>query len=371
MNYQKHSVEDFLCDNSFLEYCLGTNEASVTFWTDWLARHPEKLPAANSARALYYTLNGNITAENFKQDHQIFRQVVESADLSVKKAVDRVEVLTPVFDQKSYQRIGTIISGIAATILVATGFFFFKTNRLKTATTAQTVAYNIPLGHRRTIKLSDGSTVSLNGGSTLKVLKGFNIKTREVYLSGEGYFIIAHNQAKPFMVHTEKINVKDIGTEFNIKAYPADRVTEASLIKGLVEITLNKSVQSNKAGKAIILSPDKKFILDNYAMEHLINEKKNAAVFSIGQITKNVETNSVVETDWTQNKLTFFDEPLSDVALQMERWYGVKVIITNPTLKAMRFTGTFDHGEITHVLEALKLSGNFNYRKEDTVISIY
>jgi hypothetical protein len=73
MDYSKFGVEDFLCDISFLEYCIGTNEEAVVFWTEWLVKHPEKLKAANSAHSLYYALNGNISAESFHEDFEAFK----------------------------------------------------------------------------------------------------------------------------------------------------------------------------------------------------------------------------------------------------------------------------------------------------------
>jgi ferric-dicitrate binding protein FerR (iron transport regulator) len=93
--------------------------------------------------------------------------------------------------------------------------------------------------------------------------------------------------------------------------------------------------------------------------------------FAVRNITRNTDGNSVVETDWTQNKLTFFDQRFDEITVQMERWYGVKIDILNPDLKGYHFTATFDHEDITEVLKALKLSGNFKYRKEGNVISIY
>jgi ferric-dicitrate binding protein FerR (iron transport regulator) len=112
-------------------------------------------------------------------------------------------------------------------------------------------------------------------------------------------------------------------------------------------------------------------LLNNEEANIAAGTAKVKAPFVVRNITKNTDGNSVVETDWTQNKLTFFNQPFDEIAIQMERWYGVKINIANPDVKSYHFTATFDHEDITQVLEALKLSGNFKYRKEDNIISIY
>ena len=68
MDYSKYGIEDLLSDVSFQEYCLGNNDASVRFWEEWLKNHPQKTAALTAAKSLYYTLNGDITGENFRHD---------------------------------------------------------------------------------------------------------------------------------------------------------------------------------------------------------------------------------------------------------------------------------------------------------------
>ncbi|OCX54376.1 hypothetical protein BEL04_08960 [Mucilaginibacter sp. PPCGB 2223] len=364
MDYSKFGVEDFLCDTSFLEYCVGTNEEAVAFWTAWLAKHPEKLKAANSARSLYYTLNGNISAESFHKDFEAFKNAFGGV-LNLTEPVKIIRI------RKSNNSLVFTLTGVAACMLVAFGLFLFKKNKTNQALVTD-LSYNTPLGKKLTLKLTDGSVVTLNSGSSLVVSKDFNLHKRDVTLIGEGYFVVAHNEAKPFVVHTKKINVKDIGTEFNIKAYATDKTTEASLIKGRIEITINNNAVAKRLHQnTIVLLPNNKFIIDNNVTGSPGEQKTVKQPFAISHITTNASTNSVVETDWKENKLTFYDSSLDDIALQMERWYGVKIQITSPAIKAYRFTATFDHEDIIQVLEALKLSSNFNYRKEDSVIIIY
>ncbi|EHQ24512.1 FecR family protein [Mucilaginibacter paludis] len=364
MDYSKFDIEDFVADASFQEFCLGNNDQSANFWMHWLEEHPEKRTIVQNAKALYYTLNGNITDESFRADYKSFKKATDHLNPDLSSPFITEFKTT---EKRSNRTFLISLSGIAASLLIVFGVYRFRSRVEKTTTSVTQLLYVSPLGKKKSFKLADGTKVILNGGSTLKVAKNFNIDSRDVQLEGEGYFDVVHNSTKTFTVHTGKINVKDIGTIFNVKAYSTDKTTEASLIKGSIEITVN-----NLSKSKVLLTPNKKFVLFNKRDLSKTNEvTATKKLFAVSAITNNTISNSIVETDWTQNKLTFFDQPFDEIAPQMERWYGVKINIINPQVKGGRFTGTFDHEDIIQVLNALKLSGNFNYRKEGDAISIY
>lgn len=364
MNYSDFGIEDFLSDISFQEYCLGNNETALVFWTEWLKNHPEKAGIIHSARALYYALNGNITDKDFKADYEVFQKAFGQQRFNAIPQLPSGQKVVPL--KRSNMSRAMALTGIAACLLIVFAVYLFKLKKVKESITEETLSYSSPLGQKKLITLNDGTKIILNGGSKLTVVSNYNISRRDVILEGEGYFDVMHNAQKPFTVHTAKINIKDIGTIFNIKAYPSDKTTEASLIKGAVEITLN-----NKSKSKILLSPNNKLVLlNNHELNVTAGKATVKAPFVVRNITKNTDGNSA-ETDWTQNKLTFYDQSFDEIAVQMERWYGVKINIINPAVKEYHYTATFDHEDITQVLEALQLSGNFKYRKEDNVISIY
>ena len=375
MDYSKYGIEDLLSDVSFQEYCLGNNDASVRFWEEWLKNHPQKTAALTAAKSLYYTLNGDITGENFRHDYAIFRKAFMQLDLQKPPDAPLADSIVSINKNRRSAWV-KIFSGIAATLLVAFGFYFYNRQQTKTLPATNILVYNSSIGKKLTINLCDRTKVILNGGSTLNISRAFNKSDRVVTLKGEGYFIVAHNGRIPFIVRTAKISVKDIGTVFNIKAYPEDKTTEASLIKGSVEVTfnnINNKLKSGHPADKIILTLNKKLVVQN---DQLVTSAKTykeeiAKPFKIKYITTNQATNTVVETDWAENKLTFYNQPFDEIAVQMQRWYGVKIIIANSVVKSNRFTATFSNENITQVLEALKLSGNFNYRKEGDVIIIY
>ncbi len=219
-------------------------------------------------------------------------------------------------------------------------------------------------GQKKNFTLPDGTTVWLNADSRLTFPVQFNEGKRVVTLEGEAYFEVKHNAKQPFIVHTNKIDVQDIGTVFDVKAYPQENKVETSLIKGAVQVSV---LQGDK--KVVILQPQQKFVLVKGALN-----PKNAAhdISFVNHITTDPDLQIARETEWRKGILSFDNESFSDLAIELDRWYNIKVIFQNPAFKNYRFTGTLNDAGLDTVMEALMLSEHFNYRKEaDNIVVIY
>jgi len=207
----------------------------------------------------------------------------------------------------------------------------------------------------KTIVLADGSTVKINAGSSLKYPAQFKNNTREVYLSGEAFFEVQKDAAHPFIVHTEQLAVKVLGTQFDVKAYKNDTFTETSLIRGKVSVSLK-----NNSDQTFILKPNDKFTLSN-------------GKGSISQLTvfNGTGADKVIETAWLNHELIFKNNRFDEVAKLFERWYGVKVNFKEPDLKTVEFTAHFGKESLTEALNVLKLIENFNYSVKGKNVYIY
>lgn len=228
-------------------------------------------------------------------------------------------------------------------------------------------------GIRSEIVLSDGTKVTLNSGSQLKYPAHLNGNTREVHLIGEAYFDVHKDAKHPFIVHTGKMDVKVLGTAFNVKTYPNEKTSETTLIRGSVQITL-----LDRPTDAIILKPSEKFILKNASVKkHEGKIQSKDAEISATQYTLTTLTylkkqdNTIVETSWMQNKLAFSNEDFTEVAHKMERWYGVDIQFANDEIKQYRFTALFQKETIKEALNALQMTEDFHYRMDHTTIYIY
>lgn len=280
-------------------------------------------------------------------------------------------------------------SAIAIPLLalsILAGHFLFSTKNLLRPQLAETAkppsrAVNeiaTRNGSRTSLILPDGTKVWLNAGSRLSYDSGFGKNLREVSLTGEGYFDVVRNKEKPFIIHASKINIKVLGTEFNVKSYPSDKTTEASLISGSIEVTFN-----DQPRKKVILKPNEKLVVDNFKLSSQLAQTtdnspgKNSRPdipkdIAVRNLTHEIKTGEIIETSWVENKLLFQNESFDEIARKLERWYGVTIKFKNERLKDTHLTGSFTNETIRQALDALKFTADFNYSIDsDNGISIY
>ncbi|MDB5279434.1 MAG: FecR family protein [Ferruginibacter sp.] len=218
-------------------------------------------------------------------------------------------------------------------------------------------------GERKNFQLPDGSVVTLNGGSKVTIGGGYGVSTRDIFLEGEAFFDVKHNKEIPFIVHTSAMDIKAVGTAFDVKAYPGEKNTETALINGVVEVTLKEAQQ-----RKVILQPNQKVQwtspasgpVDAENEKSKAEDRKQKIAGSVQNITK-TDDGDIIETAWKENKLVFTDESLSDIAVLLERWYGVKIVFADDAIRNYRFTGIFEKEELGSVLSILKESRSFNY----------
>ncbi|WP_184549446.1 FecR family protein [Mucilaginibacter sp. FT3.2] len=267
----------------------------------------------------------------------------------------------------SIKRSFTLVYRIAAAVVLG-GFLVLAGYVYKNYLQEGDMRYStVPKGERRKLTLADGTMVWLNADSKLSYPKAFAADSREVSLSGEAYFEVKHDASRPFTVHTSTIDIHVLGTIFDVKAYPQDRQVETSLIRGSVRVTINTGTNN---GRQVILHPNQKFVLSNAPDAR--SEQTSIVDNSQTLVNEISGLQLVKETGWRNNSLSFENEQFPDLVPKLERWFDIKVVIQNPQLNNLRFTGTLDNAGLDTVMQALMLSGHFNYRKEgEHTIIIY
>ncbi|MFT3847087.1 MAG: FecR family protein [Lacibacter sp.] len=227
-------------------------------------------------------------------------------------------------------------------------------------------------GSNAQFKLPDGSTVWLNAGSKLNYEKINETGIREVYLTGEAFFDVVKNPKRPFIIHTSSIDIKVLGTAFNVKAYPDDKTVETSLIRGSVEVTVK-----NNPGEKYLLKPNQKLVLYNaYINDRVVGKAQrivpvNLPAVAIKQLSYINGDSTSNEISWMRNELAFEDESFADIAKRMERWYGVEFEFRNMKIEQERITGSFEMETLAQALEALKFTTKFDYKIEGKKVLIF
>jgi transmembrane sensor len=270
---------------------------------------------------------------------------------------------------------------LAAFALIAGGLFYYSANQVpkKDFPAHSTNEISTKKGSKTNLVLPDGTKVWLNASSQLTYDKNYGNTLREVTLTGEAYFDVVKNKEKPFLIHTTKMDIKVLGTAFNVKCYPGDKTTETSLVRGSIEITLKDRQEK------IMMKPNEKLVLNNdetTAIKNTVTVNKDALqkttalrtntekpIISLGHLTVFPADNTVIETAWVQNRLVFSSETFEEIALKMERWYNVKIAFMDELIKTEHLTGNFEKETITEALNALQLTTKFFYSiKNDNII---
>jgi transmembrane sensor len=190
------------------------------------------------------------------------------------------------------------------------------------------------MGEKSIITLLDGTKITLNADSKLTYPAHLGETSREVFLEGEAYFEVALDTIKPFVVHTGNVSTRDLGTKFDISAFPDDGTIMVSLEEGKVDVSTNASGMPKGD---IILSPAQQLIYDK--------ETRTSEV---------VSCNMLKALGWKDNVLIFDDEPLSHVLVPLERYYGVKFEVADQVIARRLVKANFKKESLWTVTEVIQ-----------------
>lgn len=223
------------------------------------------------------------------------------------------------------------------------GYVFRKQldNWIDPVTYQETVALK---GELKMISLSDGTTICLNAGSRLSYPDKFKQNTREVTLTGEAFFKVAHNSSRPFIIHSGKINTTVLGTSFNVKAYDEDKAIKITVVSGKVGIVAQGMAVKHHA---VLLTPNMQLVYTK-ANQTLDTQKIDDAA-------------SVIS--WQQGKLQYHNTPLSDVLADVQRKYNV-VIKADKNLLNCTLYADFNNMPLQKVLKLMGALINAHVQKE-------
>lgn len=285
--------------------------------------------------------------------------------------------------QSRYKTRRLAFAGIAATLAVGlVSYFLFFTGSAgsrgkkaehdqlpgETAIYREKNEVSTKTGSNSRIVLPDGSTVWLNAGSTIEYDKNFDHEIREVSLNGEAYFDVTKDPERPFIIHTQKINIKVLGTAFNVKSYANDSHSETSLIHGSIEVTMKDHPEEK-----IIMKPSEKLVVMNDAVSLAQPDTKNTESTPpvvVSKINYLPADGTVIETSWVDNRFIFRDKKFAELAHEMERKYGLTFRFEDEEAEQLMFSGNFKRETVEQVLQALQLANYFDYTIENDVIII-
>lgn len=210
---------------------------------------------------------------------------------------------------------------------------------------------NVPYGKKIQVLLADGTLVYLNAGSSLRFPTNF-IKglERKVFLTGEAFFEVAKDK-DPFIVNSHNVNIRALGTAFNVSSYLEEESVSTVLVEGLVGVYHSKEQFSSE--HSTVLKPN-----------HMATWSKVENKVSI----KEVEVD--IYTAWVSGRMVFRNTPFKDIRKKLERHYNIQIINENRLLDEKNYNAVFDEETISEVMETLHESFGMQYIIENNKLVI-
>ncbi len=255
---------------------------------------------------------------------------VASPTLKPESSPSETKVLTPDFNNRTRRKkpiSGLWLAAAAITLFLTASFLFnqfYSTNKEivweEVKTTADT----------RIITLADNSKITLNKNSQLKYPQEFSSSERRIFLNGEAFFEVEHQEKQPFIVETNYEEVRVLGTSFNVKAHSEDKVSVVAVAKGRVNVVNKKLLKNEVITKG----------------EKVVNNRTN------NSLTKD-ESSTPSDYIWYSKEFNFKDVPLSSVIQQLEQVYGVNVKLLNQEMLSCPFTSPLINKQIEDALQII------------------
>ena len=211
------------------------------------------------------------------------------------------------------------------------------------------VEVSVPFSEKQTVTLSDGTVLHLNSGSRLTYPATFSGDSRTVFMDGEAYLDVAKDPDHPFIIKSQGIDIKVLGTSFNFKNFAQERTAELLLMDGSVEA----SVSRHNETRVVRLKPGDRM---QYNRE---NDKLDVVRFNPNGYKAFYEDNS----------LHFFDMEMSDIALELSRRFDCEIVVMDEQLATRRYFSIFTNNEtLDQILAVMSSDGKMRVRRSGKTI---
>jgi transmembrane sensor len=337
MKYEEYQLEDFISDESFIQWIINPGSGQSSLWDKWIAEHPDKAHVIALAKEI-------VLQTRYKNTFQ-------------PRESDLLDVWENIQQGKTSERINSILWGLPSRVfqyaavfllvslasLLAWKYFDDKGTMQGVSDTAISgpVTKKAETGEKIKVELPDGSKVILNSESQISYGGDFGKNTRKLELDGEAFFDVAHDSDRPFIIQTGAIETMVVGTSFNIKAYREAEEIKIAVQTGRVEVKTNAA---DHQSEKIVLVP----------AEMLTYQKDN------GQLNKE-KVNIGTIAAWQNNVLILKNADFKEIKETLERWYSVTFVVEEGLKVKEEFSARFNNVPLQRVLDALNYTSRFQY----------
>lgn len=332
-NFENYTAEDFITDESFINYHFHSNKADEIFWKEWIATHPEKIAIVNEAEEMIQALSLTVSDAEYERELSKITAAIHSKKLP---GVFSLEGYTQRHSSKVKRKKSFIYISTFLLILITVGYFLSQDYHQKSTPLNSTINTGT---NALILTLSDSTVVTLAPHSTLRYPLHFKEKERNVYLEGDAGFSVRRNTKAPFKVYVENMVTTVLGTVFNIKR------TDTSLTVDLLKGKLNVAIINQDAAQpqSLLLAPDESAVY-----------VRNGHRF--------------YKRSFLRHTVAFYKNDFKEVAKKIKETFGMTVINRSHT-NNWHFTGEFKNATAKEIIESITLVEKCSYEMNgDTVL---
>jgi transmembrane sensor len=323
----------------------SANAAELEELEQFLKQFPHYKKVQQVTNSVIQEEDGQRTSEVESQINELWAKINAAALDADAKLSDKKPI--------AYMRLLKWAGAAAAVLVISLSVQLYNSYHGSERASNQVIVkkIHVPFGQIMQLTLADGTKVKLNAGSDFSYPVNFSGTKREVTLNGEGFFEVSKNAHMPFFVHAGGINVKVLGTVFNVKAYSSDPKIETTLLEGKIEVAFTGDRE-----KKVMLIPHEKLTVNK------VTTTRQNSIRGAGAAQLKYEVTALPVTDdniypenaWIERRIIFTNTDFEEVALALERKYDVKIVFEDKALGKEQISGALENESLEKALSILK-----------------
>jgi transmembrane sensor len=330
---QYNQIEDFLFDDTFVNWVKQPSEQSDAVWQQWILENPAKEILIEEAKIIVNQLQFKVMVPSLETRKKVWAKIENNTQ------EHSIIPLNPIYNRKRRLAVAASMAGLIA---LGAGLWMWS---------QRDITYQTAYGETKTVELPDGSKVTLNTNSNIRIKHTWNTEIpREVWLEGEAFFKVTHqDNNQKFVVHTQdQVDVEVLGTEFDVLKREND--TEVFLKTGKVRLTAPQESGSQE----VIMKPGELVVFKN---KHL-------------ELQKAIPKDTIKAIEWTKNRLVFDNITVEEMIVRLREMYGLEVEVSEKELLRKRIWGTAPINNVDVLFLGLSKTFDWQIDRQDKKVFI-
>ncbi|WP_186757434.1 FecR family protein [Echinicola salinicaeni] len=346
MQFDPKTEKDFLLNEHFVQWIMAPDHESDRYWSNWLLKNPGKANMMKRAKESVQGLMLRTFEIEEDESEMILDRIIRHHDKTKNGLTERSSTHV-LLDFLKANRVAAVLVLVTLFLGLLTLDFQPETPSAVKNEKIEWLTKSSKAGTKMSFHLPDGSLVKLNSNSSISFPERFSDSLREVKLTGQAFFDVEHNEDLPFVVAAGDLQIKVMGTSFDVNNKPENKAQKVSLLSGKVKVTTTNGM------------------IEQLRPLEMVSYEKTAKA-----LVKR-EFDPEVVTGWKDGIIKFENTDHKEVFKILEEWYDVKIKVENDVKFKGGINGRYENEILDNVLKGLSYSENFKYRIENKKVTIF